>query len=79
MPCLCACVRAVVCHWFLVCVRACVRAFVRVRACVLEVMRKMLNAVLHCVYVISRVHFVSRLCTYFVDFIVLVLCASGSR
>ena len=46
MPCLCACVHAVVCHWFF---RACGCA------CVLEVMRKMLNEV-SCVYVTSRVH-----------------------
>ena len=43
--------------WANVCVYVCVRACVHVcvYACVLEVMRKMLNDVLQCVYVISKV------------------------
>ena len=41
-----------------VCVRACVRACVCVCVCVLELIRKMLDEVMKCVYLISRVDYV---------------------
>ena len=61
-----------VCVCVCVCVHACV--------CALEVMRKTLNDVLQCVYVISRVHHalghVYILSCFFYFF---VLCTLGSR
>ena len=54
----------------------CLRVWVR--SYVLEVVRKMTNVVLQCVYLISR-SLCPRLCIYFVDLVDSVLCASGSR
>ena len=66
--CLCACM--------------CVRVFVCVCVCVLDVMRKMLNEVLQCVYVISRVHYALGCvytCVCILYVIVFVVCTSRSK
>ena len=80
--CVRACVRVCVC--VSVCVCVCVRACVRACVCVCvgggggEVMRKMLNAVLQCVYVTSRVHCALD-CVYILLTLLFFYCALRAR